>query len=148
MGVKADISNHRRIMLDSAPVIYFIEENSIYGAIADEIFLIIKENSYIHAFSSAVTLVEVLTQPFRQSDNELVKTYRKFLLESVNFTIYSLDPEIAELAAKLRADYGIRTPDAIQLATGIKNSGSLFITNDKRLKKIKEIEIMVLDDYL
>ena len=46
-----------------------------------------------------------------------------------------------DTSAKLRAQYGIKTPDAIQLAIGIENNGSLFITNDKALKKIKEIKV-------
>ncbi|MBU2444010.1 MAG: hypothetical protein KJ666_00350 [Bacteroidetes bacterium] len=44
--------------------------------------------------------------------------------------------------------YGIRTPDAIQFAIGIENNGTLFITNDKNLKKVKEIEVLVLEEYL
>jgi len=148
MGVKKKLHGHQRIMFDSAPVIYFIEEHPVYGAIADEIFKEIRDNNDVHGFSSVITLIEVLTHPLRESDEELAGRYRGFLLRSGNFTIYDIDPLIGEQAAKLRAKYGIRTPDAIQLATGIGNGGTLFVTNDNRLKKIKETEIMVLEDYL
>ncbi|MCP4349222.1 MAG: type II toxin-antitoxin system VapC family toxin [Desulfobacterales bacterium] len=148
MGIKEKIHQHRRIMFDTAPVIYFIEEHPTYGSIADEIFKVIKDNSEFHAFSSVITLTEVLTYPLRESDDELAAMYREFLSDSVNFTLYDLDPLIAEQAAKLRGKYGLRTPDAIQIATGIENGGTLFITNDKRLRRIEEIEIMVLEDYL
>ncbi|OQX28246.1 MAG: hypothetical protein BWK80_01135 [Desulfobacteraceae bacterium IS3] len=148
MGVKEKICKHQRIMFDSSPVIYFIEEHPIYGAITDEIFKVIKDNRDVHAFSSAITLIEVLTHPLRDSDEELAGRYREFLIRSANFTIYDIEPMIGEQAAKLRAKYGIRTPDAIQLAVGIGNGGTLFVTNDKRLKKIKEMKIMVLEDYL
>jgi len=39
-------------------------------------------------------------------------------------------------------------PDAIQLAIGIENNATLFLTNDKALKNIDEIEVLVLEDYL
>jgi predicted nucleic acid-binding protein len=148
MGIKEKIHEHRRIMFDSAPVIYFIEEHPVYGTTADAIFKEIRDNSHIHAFSSVITLIEVLTQPLRESDEELAGRYRDFLLRSANFTIYDIDPLIGEQAAKLRAEYGIRTPDAVQLAIGTGNGGTLFVTNDKRLKKVKETEIMVLEDYV
>ena len=47
-----------------------------------------------------------------------------------------------------KAKYHIRTPDSIQLATGIIHGAETFITNDLALKKINEIKIIVLDDYI
>jgi len=79
---------------------------------------------------------------------EVVEKYRQFLLNSSNFITYSIDPIIAQKSAELRAQYGIKTPDAIQLAVGIENDRTLFVTNDRGLKKIKEIEVIVLEEYL
>ncbi|MEA3431671.1 MAG: PIN domain-containing protein [candidate division WOR-3 bacterium] len=148
MGIKEAIKKHRRIMFDTAPIVYFIEEHKDFGKIADEIFKLIKENFDYHAFSSAITLTEVLTQPLRKSRRDIVEKYRQFLLNSSNFTIYSIDPIIAEKAAELRARYEIKTPDAIQFAVGIENNGTVFVTNDKNLKRITEIEVLVLEEYL
>lgn len=135
-------------MFDTAPLIYFIEEHETFGNITDEIFKIIRDEDNYYAFSSVITLTEVLTQPLKEAKKDIVEKYRQFLLNSNNFIVYSVDSIIAEKAAKLRASYGIKTPDAIQLAVGIENDGTLFITNDENLKKVKEIEIMVLKDYL
>ena len=148
MGIKNVIKKHKRIMFDSAPIIYFIEEHKDFGGITDEIFKLIRDNPEYFAFSSVITLIEVLTQPLRDLREDIVEKYRQFLLNSMNFTIYSIDSMIAEKAAELRARYGTKTPDAIQLAVGMENKGTLFITNDKNLKKIEGIEILVLEDYL
>ena len=51
-------------------------------------------------------------------------------------------------AAELRAKYGVRTPDAMQFAIGIENNGTLFVTNDKNLKGVREIDVLVLEEYL
>ncbi|MDI6781965.1 MAG: PIN domain-containing protein [bacterium] len=83
-------------------------------------FKLIKDNFDYHAFSSVITLTEVLTQPLRKSKRDIVEKYRQFLLNSSNFIVYSVDPIIAEKAAELRAQYGIKTPDAIQFAIGIE----------------------------
>ncbi len=147
MGVKSVIKKHRRIMFDTAPIIYFIEEHKDFGGITEEIFGLVRNNSEYHAFSSVISLVEVLTQPLRKSNKKVAEKYRQFLLNSNNFTLYSVDPIVAEKAAELRARYEIKTPDALQLAVAIENNGTLFITNDKSLKKVGEIEVLVLDDY-
>ena len=148
MGIKKIIKSHRRIMFDTAPVIYFIEEHKDFGKITDEIFKLIKDNFNYHAFSSVITLTEVLTQPLRKSRRDIVEKYRQFLLNSSDFIVYSVDPIIAEKAAELRAQYGIRTPDAIQFAIEIENNATLFVTNDKKLKKIKGIDVLVLEENL
>ena len=148
MGIRQAIEGHRRIMFDTAPIVYFIEEHKEFGKIADEIFKVIKDDSEYRPFSSVITLIEVLTQPLRKSKMEVVEKYRQFLLNSSNFITYSIDPIIAEKSAELRAQYGIKTPDAIQLAVGIENDRTLFVTNDRGLKKIKEIEVIVLEEYL
>jgi len=48
----------------------------------------------------------------------------------------------------LRAKYGIRTPDALQIASAIENQASIFLYNDYNLKKIKEIETSVLKELV
>ena len=42
----------------------------------------------------------------------------------------------------------MKTPDAIQLATAIIATTDFFLTNDPALKKVKEVEVIILDDYL
>lgn len=46
------------------------------------------------------------------------------------------------------APYGLKTPDSIQIATAVNASADYFLTNDIRLKAVKEIEILVLDELI
>jgi len=49
----------------------------------------------------------------------------------------------------LRGQYpGIRTIDAIQISVAIDVGADVFLTNDKKLKQIKELKVLVLKDYL
>jgi len=43
-------------------------------------------------------------------------------------------------------EFVIRTPDAIQLAAAKYSSVDYFLTNDIRLKKFKDLDILVLAD--
>ena len=139
------LSGHTRIMVDTAPIIYFIEENKRFKDITEGIFSR-GPKSQLFLFSSVITLIEVLTYPLKKGNTEIARKYEDFLVHSQDFTLFQIDSIISKKAAELRARYGIKTPDAIQLAVACENNGSLFITNDKELKKIEEIEILVLDD--
>lgn len=148
MGITDITCKHKRIMLDTAPIIYFIEENKTYSHIMDGLFHDSISRSDCHLFSSVITLLEVLTQPFRNNRPDIIKKYREFLMNSMDFTLYSIDSVIAEKSAEIRAKYNLRTPDAIQLAIALENNATLFITNDNNLEKIKEIKILILKDFI
>ena len=48
----------------------------------------------------------------------------------------------------LRAAYDIHVPDALQIAAAIESGATLSVTNDRRLSKVQEIEILLFDDWL
>ncbi len=147
MDIKSLITNHRRIMIDTAPLIYFIEDSVPYGKIAGTIISnAIQYNCSI--ITSVITLVEVLTQPIQMKRFDIAEKYRDVLTNSKNIIMYPVDSLIAQKAAELRAKYQIKTPDALQIATCIENNATLFITNDMQIKQIKEIEVAVLRDFI
>ncbi|MEM3658385.1 MAG: PIN domain-containing protein, partial [Candidatus Hadarchaeum sp.] len=57
--------------------------------------------------------------------------------------------EAAAEAARLRARYGLRTPDALLLATARAGGATAFLTNDRALLRVREgLTIVVLEDLL
>lgn len=104
--------------LDTAPLIYFIEENPAYLQTLRPFFEAMDKGKFT-AVTSIVTLIEVLVHPFRQGNTKLAQQYHDILLNVGNLTTIPLSQDIAEEAARLRATYNIRTPDAIQMATAI-----------------------------
>lgn len=149
MGIEEILNLHTYWVIDTASIIYYIEEHPKYLAIVDQIFPgLSNASNNIYAFSSILTLTEVLPHPLRQNNHDLAKRYRDFLLHSRNFVLFTVDEIIAERAAEIRAQYQYRTPDAIQLATGVERNATLFITNDKRLKNFPDLNILALDDFL
>jgi len=86
-------------------------------------------------------------RPKVEGREEVAREYLHLLTTYPNLAILAIDVEVAEIAAELRAKYGVRTPDALQLAA-VQAGATGFITNDRRLEAIKELEIGVLDDFL
>ena len=100
------------------------------------------------AITSVITLLEVLVHPLRNNNPTLAAQYREILLHSEGLSIVPLNQDIAEEAAQLRAIHGIRTPDAVQLATAAKGSASFILTNDSTFPAVSGMQVLVLDQLL
>jgi len=137
----------QKVCLDTSPIIYFIEKHPKYWNLVRPVFMEISSGK-IEAITSTLTLLEVLVLPFRTGNEDLAGKYREILLSSEGLTTFEILHEISGLAAQLRAKYSIKTPDAIQIAVGVQYGASKFLTNDPGLKKISDIEVCVLNDYL
>ena len=141
------IEKHRIVGLDTAPLIYFIEDVEPYADLLEPAFELLG-NQRLHAVTSTITLAEILTKPLADKKYGLVDEI-KFTLKSFStLTMFAVDEKLAEAAALVRARYGIRLPDALQVAVAIQGEATLFITNDKRLKKIDAFEVLVPSDFL
>ena len=144
------LEQYAQIALDTSPIIYFVEANPQYTSLATLIFQKISQGNLL-GFTSTITLTEVLAFPFYKQLPDLQEKYRQLLLESKNISLVPIHPGVAITAASLRAKYkenNLRTPDALQLAMAIETNCQAFITNDKRLHVIQELDVIVLEDYL
>ena len=135
----------RIVGLDTAPLIYFIEQNLTYLEIVRGFFQGISTGEF-QVVTSILTLTEVMVYPLRAGNIELAQQYREILFYEENLTTVSVSPVIAELSAQLRATQNLRTPDAIQIATAIDGGAAFFLTNDLRLSSVTNLNIIVLDE--
>lgn len=133
--------------LDTAPLIYFIEQNPTYLEMMRLFFRILNQGDFL-VITSVVTIPEVLVYPLRQGNITLAQQYRDILFNSQGLTTIEVVPNIAETAAQLRADYNLKTPDAIQMATAINEGASFFLTNDGRLPSLPGLSVLVLDQLI
>lgn len=145
MKVSEALAGVSRVYFDSAPLVYYVEENPVYVRQMDAIIELI-ERVGIEAFSSVILLPEVLMQPTRLGKTQLVAAYRDILFNSQQFQLVAVSVEIAERATALRAAYNLRTPDAIHMATALETGCGAFLTNDNGLKRVREIQVLILDD--
>ena len=142
MGLVDDLID-KRVFIDTAPFIYYIESHNKYRNFIDNLFQLNAQGK-IAFITSSLTVMEVLVQPLRLQKLAIAESYLKILTSSKNLEIIDLTIGISKKAAEIRAKYNIKTPDAIQLATAIESQSDYFLSNDVKLE-ITEITSIIID---
>ncbi len=135
----------QRLYVETAPLIYYVEEHPTYISKMHRIIDLI-ETTPLAAFSSVLTLTEVMVQPLIKGDKHLAQEYRDILVNSGDYTLVAITTAVADSAAGLRARYNLRTPDALHVATAIQSSCDALLANDAGLKRVRELPVLVLDE--
>jgi predicted nucleic acid-binding protein len=135
------------IALDTAPLIYFIEEHPAYCPVVEPFFEQLDKGT-VQVVTSVITLTEVLVKPLRDGDTRLAEQYRDILLNIDGLTTVEVSVAIAEKAARLRSQYSLRTPDAIQIATALHTGASALLTNDIRWPALPDVHILTLEQLV
>lgn len=114
------------IYLDACILIYALEDR---GARGDSVRHAIA-SAQVSLATSPMVLPECLAAPLRTRDHVLRDRY---LAMYERLEIIELSSEAYLRAAELRADYGLKTPDALHLAAAQLAAAEQLWTNDKRL---------------
>lgn len=154
MGVKqtkfvAELKRFTKVGLDSSILIYHLEDMEPYSDLTEAAFAAIAEGSP-GAVLSTISVTELLVQPFAEGQKDRVDGFERFILSLPHTALIPPSYPTAKEAARLRARYGIRTPDALLVATALGEKAEAFLTNDTRLRALKAegIAIVILDDYV
>ncbi|MBV9013487.1 MAG: PIN domain-containing protein [Pseudonocardiales bacterium] len=95
---------------------------------------------------STVTATELLTGPLRAGNREAEAAVRLFM--GLLCTVLPVDLAVAERAAALRAEHGLRTPDALVCATALC-SAAVVVGNDLQWKQIGSgVRYVHIDDVV
>lgn len=150
MGIgdlRTRLVRHKKIALDTSLFIYQWEAHPVYSPLTDFVFASI-ERSDVVAVSSTITMSELLVHPYRDDDIARVNELFGDLSTFPNLDWIAPGLGIAAAAAKIRATYRLRTPDALQAATAIEAKATAMLTNDPIFKRVPDFDTLVLDDYL
>ena len=134
-----------RIGLDTALFIYYIEDHPQWAPRVAPIFEGFDRGDF-QAFTSELTLLETLVQPYRSGDRAMGSAYEHLLTRSRGLTLVPIDRQTLRSAALLRARFPIRTPDALQLTAALDQWCHAFVTNDRRLPKLDRMRIIQLSE--
>ena len=135
------------VALDSAPLIYFIEQRKPYVDLLRPVFRAVEEGQF-SLVTSVVTLLEVMVQPIRHDDEALANNYQDILLNGTNIRMEPVTLTIAQVAAELRAESRLKTPDAIHLATALQHQAAAFLTNDRDFGDTGSLKILRIGDLV
>jgi predicted nucleic acid-binding protein len=142
------LAKAKTIGLDTPIFIYFLENNPLYGPLAQITINGIEKGKW-KGVTSTITLMEITVRPWQLGREGAAREYEAVLVHFPNLSIVDVDRNVARVAAQLRAKYNISPPDALQVAASLSFGAKAFLTNDRRLSRLQQlIDILVLDDFL
>ena len=136
---------HKRVLIDTSVWIYHFESHPEFGASARRVIESLEEGKF-RGVASELTFLELTVRPLQLGRQDAADDYELLLDYFPNLELEPVSREILLDAAGLRARHRLRTPDAIQLATGLKTKATLAVTNDVAWSKLPFIETVLLSD--
>jgi len=135
------------VVLDTMVFIYLFEDAPRFGPVCE----FIVDQAGLGRFQGVITPVtaaEILVKPLRQNRPDLADQYRFSLANMKNIEPVGLPFEIGFLAAGLRAKYRMPLPDMVQAACALQSETPTLITNDRSMRKVEELTVLLMEDFV
>ncbi|MBD2774472.1 PIN domain-containing protein [Iningainema tapete] len=103
----------------------------------------------LKAFTSELTLAEVLVKPLMNCNLQLQAAYQQSLQSTEVLEVVPVNRDVLIEAARLRTITNLRLPDAIHAATAFLSGCETFLTNDRRFAALPPtIKVVLLSDLI
>jgi hypothetical protein len=93
MKITERLQTVTRLFLDTAPVVYYVEEDIRYLALVDPVFDRLDAGTLV-AVTSPVTLAECLVMPYRNNQVELQQVFSDVIVNGAIVLFASIDREM------------------------------------------------------
>ncbi len=140
------LPTHGPVYLDSNGFIYSVELVEPYRTLLEPMWQQARAGEFDVA-SSDITVLETLVKPLREGD-EVVEMLLRSMFDAHEVSLIPATRELWEDAARIRADTGLKTPDALHAATALGAGCAAFITNDTDFHRVQGLPVVVLDDLV
>ena len=130
------------LFLDACVLIYRVEEVMPWNArVAKQLTKLRRKYSELQIAVSRLSYLECRTQPLRDGDEVLLARYDA-LFAAPDLHTVEIDANVIEGATQIRAQFGLRTPDAIQAASCLSlNTEHIFLTNDATFRRVPRLSL-------
>lgn len=130
---------------DASALIYLIEGADSFAArLRKELAALAKKHLDLGAAASRLSWLECRVGPLRANDSPTLALYDGFFLRP-DLVWVELTREVVELAAAIRVQSGLKTPDALQAACCLQLGGDhLFLTGDRAFRRVSGLNVKVL----
>lgn len=136
-----------RIGLDTSVFIYHIEGSARFAEPAGVALDALAGGTFV-GVTSVLTLMEIAVKPLQVGRPDVAEEYDILLSNYPNLVVAVIDRSIARRAAELRARYRLRPADALHVATCLEHRAPAFLTNDRELRRVTEIQVLMLEDFV
>ncbi len=141
------LRRHERVGLDTSVFIYHIEGTARFAEPAGVALEELARGSFI-GVTSVLTLMEIAVKPLQVGRPDVAEEYEVLLANYPNLIVAQIGRATARRAARLRATHHLRPADALQLASCLEQQAVAFLTNDKDLRRVTEIDVVMLADFV
>jgi predicted nucleic acid-binding protein len=135
------------VLIDTCIWIYHFEQHPQLARPAGEIIECLEQGKF-RGVVSELTLLELTVKPLQLGRQDVADDYELLLGYFPNLQLEPISREILLDAAGLRARQRLRTPDAIQIATGLRAGATLAVSNDDAWRNFPLIETVILSDWV
>lgn len=140
------LDRHACVGIDTSVFIYRFESNSALGSLAGDALMAMEEGRFA-GVTSLLTLMELAVRPLAVGRPDVADEYEVLLANFPHLSVVDVDRRVARRGAELRAAHRLRPADALQLGACIEHGASAFLTNDRDLRRVTELEVLLLDDF-
>jgi predicted nucleic acid-binding protein len=130
-----------RLYLDANAIIYAIEGSQPFRAAAVTGIRQARNAPEGRLFTSRLSRVECRSKPAGAGARDVLLRYDRFFQFT---TMADITEEIIERATDLRARFRVRTPDAIHLATAVRERADAFLTGDGKLARCTDVKVILI----
>lgn len=132
-----------RLFLDACTLIYRFEGTEPFRLAAiDKVANLSAQQTTVELVVSRLSVLECRVKPLREGHAKLLQRYDDFFAAA---HIVELDSAVVEAATRLRAHYGLKTPDALQAACALAVSDRpVFVTADASFAKVAALDIQLI----
>lgn len=122
----------QRVYFDSNMVIYFVERHPKFFPFLFHRMVDSSGKELVKCVASDLVRLEARLLPLREGNRDLLALYDDFF-QNTDRSGARFDQGVFDLATQFRADYRLKTPDALHLAVAVTSGCDEFWTNDQRL---------------
>ena len=133
------------LFLDACALIYRVEEVAPWNARVKKLIADLRrKHTGLQLAVSRLSYLECRVQPLRDGDEALLQRY-DLLFAAPELHTVEIDANVIEGATRIRAKFGLRTPDAIQAASCLSlDAEHIFLTNDAAFRRVPRLALKML----
>ncbi len=140
------VINLRKVFLDTPIFIYLFGDDERYKSRVDNFLRQCRDENALLA-TSVVVYKEFSAKPLEVGDCKLIKKFEDMLID-FNIKLIGVDPQVEKTSAGFRARYKwLKEMDSLLIASAACCGYGQFMTNDKKLKEILELEVLIIEEW-
>ncbi len=131
--------------LDASALIYLVDGEAPWATATQATLQQLAAQSPDLALAvSRLSLLECRVAPLRRSDQASLDRFEA-LFAQPDLLVVEISASVVELATQLRANHGLRTPDALQAACCLQlGPDAVMITGDASFQRVQALQVRLI----